>query len=65
MSKAIKCDRCGMYFDPCAHNMLRHREVSVDNIVRKTYIDYELCDRCYDHFQHWLKEPELWGNVQK
>lgn len=60
MAKAIKCDRCGAYYDKNERFVvLRNGSTRVDGIATTTlngfyHKSYELCDDCLEKLREFL-----------
>ena len=59
MSVAIRCDRCGKFFDKPEYKLekrirLTHQDI---NDVEKDN-NYDLCSECDDEFKKWLENKE-------
>lgn len=53
MSRVYKCDRCGEYYDKPT-KCIRY----TNSTGSKTYGEYDLCDKCAEEFETWLKEKQ-------
>ena len=61
MAKAIRCDRCGVYFDePPAES---YKKVilctGTDQYSMRSRLKYELCDECFKRIKSEIVEPEI------
>ena len=54
MAKALKCDRCGNFYD-LARNLRKYRVQDLDS--HEKYVD--LCPNCYEIFTKWLTGEKL------
>jgi hypothetical protein len=57
MSQAIKCDRCGKYYeqgDPMRY-LSRHVESSRAGSKKSPVSHIDLCDECDDAFNRWMQ----------
>ena len=70
---AMKCDRCGSYFD-CNQLRLRGGSCSGESFghisVRGEHnhcCNYDLCDGCVVDFFHWVNDPDrlMGGDTNK
>ena len=61
MANALKCDRCGSYFDysPATKNFIAfgHKDI----IVEKNFPVKDICPDCMVMFMTWFENP---GNVR-
>ena len=57
MSVAIKCDRCGKFFEAPKYGekkRIRLRYQDINDVVEGN--DYDLCPECDDEFKKWISE---------
>lgn len=53
MARVYKCDRCGAYYDKPSKR-IRY----TNSTGSSTYGEYDLCDKCAEEFEQWLKEHQ-------
>ena len=71
MSKALKCDRCGAYYDPnyrcytpTSENEKASKRVILANLDAKDHMYYDgsswwdLCPDCAEEFWNWIAYKE-------
>lgn len=61
MAKAIRCDRCGKYFDaPLAE---KYKKVvlctGIDACPVRSRLSFELCNECFEQIKSEIVEPEI------
>ena len=60
MANALKCDRCGSYFDysPATKNFIAfgHKDI----IVGKNFPVKDICPDCVIKFMNWFENPDNW-----
>lgn len=58
MSTALKCDRCGSYFDyePNVKNFIAfgHKDI----VVGKNFPVKDICPTCMEQFMKWFENPD-------
>ena len=58
MASALKCDRCGKYFDYCSANKnfisFGHKNI----IVAEKYPVKDICPECMEEFMDWFEAPK-------
>ena len=58
MASALKCDRCGSYFDynPVANNFIAfgHKDI----IVGRNFPVKDICPNCMELFKKWYENPD-------
>lgn len=62
MANALKCDRCGSYFDysPYTKNFIAfgHKDI----IVEKNHPIKDICPDCMISFMNWFENPDNYDN---
>ena len=58
MASALKCDRCGKYFDyrSCNKNFISFGHKNI--IVEKNYPVNDICPDCMEEFMDWFEAPK-------
>ena len=57
---ALKCDRCGSYFDynPNSNNFIAFGHQGI--IVGKNFPTKDICPNCMELFLKWFENPDNW-----
>ncbi|NGM16970.1 hypothetical protein GMI70_02930 [Eggerthellaceae bacterium zg-893] len=54
MSRAVKCDRCGTFFDVGDRRLEVRDARRIDGLECSRIETFDLCGRCADRFFRWM-----------